>query len=253
MGLHLAAKFYKLSGMIAALERKVQLLESQPSSEVKRKQYQVDLEDISLNSTCGVSGAGPTPAKCLFHGNGGAVPAGRCLCRELLTTLSPGSASAAGAAVAKPASSATSLDLPAALRTDGTLRDSSVFSFAPAASSAGETKGLPAASASSSASASSGAGAKKGPVDLSTEYSWEEIERHNTLQSCWLVVRGEVYDVTAFLPLHPAGKQAILRHGGTDATADFDFHSYSAKKKWKPFRIGRVKGHCNASSKCLVM
>ena len=39
------------------------------------------------------------------------------------------------------------------------------------------------------------------------------------------MVSDVVYDVTSFLSSHPAGKSAILRHAGTDATEDFGFHS----------------------------
>jgi cytochrome b5 len=41
-------------------------------------------------------------------------------------------------------------------------------------------------------------------------FSKEEIAKHNTLQDCWLIIDGSVYDVTKFLPLHPAGKNIIL-------------------------------------------
>ena len=29
-------------------------------------------------------------------------------------------------------------------------------------------------------------------------YSWEEVQKHNTPQSLWLVIDGNVYDVTNF-------------------------------------------------------
>ena len=59
-------------------------------------------------------------------------------------------------------------------------------------------------------------------------------------QSCWLVSRGKVYDVTPFLKKHPAGVGAILRHAGTDSTEDFDFHSKGARAQWKEYKIGKV-------------
>lgn len=30
-------------------------------------------------------------------------------------------------------------------------------------------------------------------------YSWEEVKRHNTTESAWVVVHDKVYDVTQFL------------------------------------------------------
>ena len=31
------------------------------------------------------------------------------------------------------------------------------------------------------------------------EYSWEEISKHNTESSCWIVLHNRVFDVTPFL------------------------------------------------------
>lgn len=69
----------------------------------------------------------------------------------------------------------------------------------------------------------------------------EEIELHNTPGDCWLIAHGKVYDVTAFLSRHPAGEFAILRHGGTDSTTDFDFHSGKAQRMWAPYLLGHVE------------
>jgi predicted heme/steroid binding protein len=36
-------------------------------------------------------------------------------------------------------------------------------------------------------------------VDAATErvYSWKDVAKHNTSESCWVSVRGKVYDVTS--------------------------------------------------------
>ncbi|KAI9774842.1 MAG: hypothetical protein M1840_000058 [Geoglossum simile] len=49
-----------------------------------------------------------------------------------------------------------------------------------------------------------------------------EVARHNAPDSCWVVLYGNVYDVTDFLPRHPGGSKAILRLAGRDATRDYD-------------------------------
>ncbi|KAI5789683.1 FMN-dependent dehydrogenase-domain-containing protein [Peziza echinospora] len=49
-----------------------------------------------------------------------------------------------------------------------------------------------------------------------------EVAKHNTPESCWVILYGKVYDVTDFLPSHPGGSKAILTLAGTDATADYD-------------------------------
>lgn len=75
------------------------------------------------------------------------------------------------------------------------------------------------------------------------EYTMEEVRRHNNPESCWLVVRGRVYDVTSFVPKHPGSAKAILKHAGTDATTDFDFHSSGAQNLWQTHLIGYLPGH----------
>lgn len=49
-----------------------------------------------------------------------------------------------------------------------------------------------------------------------------EIAKHNSSQSCWLLISGKVYDVTSFLNQHPGGAGEILSSCGTDATVAFD-------------------------------
>jgi L-lactate dehydrogenase (cytochrome) len=41
-----------------------------------------------------------------------------------------------------------------------------------------------------------------------------EVAKHNTRESCWVIVQGRVYDVTDFLEDHPAGPSIILRYAG---------------------------------------
>ena len=53
------------------------------------------------------------------------------------------------------------------------------------------------------------------------EYSWEEIAKHNTVDSLWLVVSGKIYDVTTFIDEHPGGPEVFLELAGKDATDDF--------------------------------
>ncbi|KAK9357992.1 FMN-dependent dehydrogenase-domain-containing protein [Lipomyces starkeyi] len=52
--------------------------------------------------------------------------------------------------------------------------------------------------------------------------SRDEISQHKTAQSCWVIIRNTVYDVTDFLPDHPGGRRSILRFAGKDATTDFE-------------------------------
>lgn len=48
------------------------------------------------------------------------------------------------------------------------------------------------------------------------------MAKHNTAESCWVVLYGAVYDVTDFLSEHPGGSKIILALAGKDATEDYD-------------------------------
>lgn len=78
-------------------------------------------------------------------------------------------------------------------------------------------------------------------------YSKEEIARHNSIESPWIVVNGNVYDCTAYLQTHPGGKESILIYGGKDCTKDFEaVHSIGATELLKNYLIGTVEGYVNA-------
>lgn len=49
-----------------------------------------------------------------------------------------------------------------------------------------------------------------------------EVAKHNTPESCWVILYGDVYDVTQFLPSHPGGSKIILQLAGRDCTEDYD-------------------------------
>lgn len=46
---------------------------------------------------------------------------------------------------------------------------------------------------------------------MSKTFSLQEISSHNTEKDCWVVVDGNIYDVTSFLPEHPGGKKVSNR------------------------------------------
>ena len=48
------------------------------------------------------------------------------------------------------------------------------------------------------------------------------VAKHNTEDSCWVVLYGKVYDVTTFISSHPGGAKPILQLAGTDATEEYD-------------------------------
>ena len=74
-------------------------------------------------------------------------------------------------------------------------------------------------------------------------YTVAEIAQHNKESDCWVVVNGDVLDVTKFLPDHPGGKKAILLFAGKDATEEFNMlHEADVVEKYAPYAIiGTVK------------
>ncbi|XMA20585.1 hypothetical protein WAI453_013376 [Rhynchosporium graminicola] len=49
-----------------------------------------------------------------------------------------------------------------------------------------------------------------------------EVAKHNSTESCWVSLYGDVWDITDFLPNHPGGSKIILKLAGRDATEEYD-------------------------------
>ena len=75
------------------------------------------------------------------------------------------------------------------------------------------------------------------------EYTAEEVAKHNKEDDCWVIINGEVLDVTNFLEDHPGGVKAIMLYAGRDATEEFEMiHPPNAISKYAPNTvIGKVK------------
>jgi alkylation response protein AidB-like acyl-CoA dehydrogenase len=77
----------------------------------------------------------------------------------------------------------------------------------------------------------------------SHQFSWDEVSKHNSEKSCWVVVDNVVYDVTRFLSSHPGGRGVLLKLGGKDVTSDFyDFHAKDILEKYtEKLKIGTIR------------
>jgi L-lactate dehydrogenase (cytochrome) len=53
-------------------------------------------------------------------------------------------------------------------------------------------------------------------------WSLSEVAKHNTAESCWIVINNSVYDLTDFLSAHPGGPEIILKYAGKDATIVYE-------------------------------
>ncbi|CAR65620.1 DEHA2D05522p [Debaryomyces hansenii CBS767] len=51
---------------------------------------------------------------------------------------------------------------------------------------------------------------------------YEEVQKHNTKEDCWVIIHNKVYDVSDFVDEHPGGSAVILKYAGKNATKAFD-------------------------------
>merc|ERR1719218_29913 len=87
-----------------------------------------------------------------------------------------------------------------------------------------------------------GAAAAAAPSGGGGGYPMSEVAKHNSKESCWVVLDGKVLDVTNFLADHPGGELAILTFAGKDATEEFNMiHPPDVIGKYAPDSvIGKV-------------
>ncbi|EAW10167.1 FMN-dependent alpha-hydroxy acid dehydrogenase [Aspergillus clavatus NRRL 1] len=65
--------------------------------------------------------------------------------------------------------------------------------------------------------------------------SVEEVSKHKTPEDCWIVVNGQVWDVTDFVEEHPGGPTIILKYAGRDATKAYsEAHTPGVIKQYLP-------------------
>lgn len=70
-----------------------------------------------------------------------------------------------------------------------------------------------------------------------------EVKYHDKSSDCEIIIDGKVYDVTAFLGMHPGGAGPILQYAGGDATEIFhQIHSMEAFRMKEKYAIGRAIG-----------
>ena len=74
-------------------------------------------------------------------------------------------------------------------------------------------------------------------------YTLDDVKKHKKSKDCWIVIDGNVLDVTKFLELHPGGREIISDGGGTDMTDEFDkvCHSNAAYIAALKYSIGKLK------------
>lgn len=76
-------------------------------------------------------------------------------------------------------------------------------------------------------------------------FSYEEVQKHNSEDDLWVVIHGDVYDLTQFAKEHPGGSHVIVKQAGGDATKAFDVvHPKDIIETHLPkgLKIGRIDG-----------
>jgi cytochrome b involved in lipid metabolism len=72
-----------------------------------------------------------------------------------------------------------------------------------------------------------------------TPTSLQELEVHNTVEDCWLILHGNVYDLSSYADRHPGGAYWITDQCGREGTELYDvFHPTSLLKTVARFQIG---------------
>ena len=85
--------------------------------------------------------------------------------------------------------------------------------------------------------------ASQAPAVRLPSYSWDEIQRHASGDSLWIVLDGEVYDVTGWQNEHPGGVGRLREWAGKDASQAFRQakHGPLTDVLRLNYRIGRVE------------
>eukprot|EP00416_Gambierdiscus_australes_P035009 CAMPEP_0171104872 /NCGR_PEP_ID=MMETSP0766_2-20121228/61488_1 /TAXON_ID=439317 /ORGANISM="Gambierdiscus australes, Strain CAWD 149" /LENGTH=516 /DNA_ID=CAMNT_0011565575 /DNA_START=47 /DNA_END=1597 /DNA_ORIENTATION=- len=77
---------------------------------------------------------------------------------------------------------------------------------------------------------------------MAATFTREEVGVHNKPDDAWVIVDGNVYDVTKFAKLHPGGKEILLDYAGKDATEDFfGLHRLEVLDKYSRLCKGRLQ------------
>ena len=76
--------------------------------------------------------------------------------------------------------------------------------------------------------------------------SADELAAHSTEKDCWIAVEGKVYDITAYVPSHPAPPAVLLDWCGKEATKGMRTkgygrdHSPTAWKMLDDYLVGEL-------------
>lgn len=82
--------------------------------------------------------------------------------------------------------------------------------------------------------------------EVTPQYGLAEIESHDRLEDCWMAIEGQVHDLSAYVPRHPAADEVLEIWCGRDATEGMRTkdrgrdHSARAWRMLERYRIGTL-------------
>jgi cytochrome b involved in lipid metabolism len=81
-------------------------------------------------------------------------------------------------------------------------------------------------------------------VKVGKPYSMGEVAKHNSKSDCWVIINGQICDLSGFMGKHPGGEGPIMRFAGKDASVEWNaIHRPDAIDKLaKETIIGYVEG-----------
>ena len=84
------------------------------------------------------------------------------------------------------------------------------------------------------------------PVGGERSITLAEVELHSSAEDCWMAIDGVVYDLTAYLPAHPAPLVVMTQWCGQDASEAYHTkgfgrpHSPAADALLPEYRVGTL-------------
>ena len=85
-------------------------------------------------------------------------------------------------------------------------------------------------------------------------YTREDIADHKKPDDLWIVIHGDVYNVTEWRKRHPGGRKVLQHYGGEDATIAYEsFHidKELVRKHMSHLKVGRLVDSQAKVSLCL--
>lgn len=70
---------------------------------------------------------------------------------------------------------------------------------------------------------------KSAAIAIDKSITLTELAKHTAPENCWVVIRGNVYDLSVYLPEHPSQPDILLPWCGKEAT-----EAYNTKTKGRP-------------------